>query len=238
MVRVPTEVVKQRSQTGSKGTRSWDVAKTVWRGEGLRGFYRGFGSTVAREVSLSLFSRLLSDGCFGGSSSAPFVNARTLMLSRIPQIPFTCLQFPLYERLKLLLTRRTLGHSAPVSDLPAWQAAACGSIAGGVAAGLTTPVDVAKTRIMLANQVSLRLSLRLERRLPIDCQYLTLSRWCRLPPILRHQPDARSPYSRRSVESTRARVPPPSLPVSSRVWCGSVWAERCSWECTRKPKRY
>lgn len=66
MVRVPTEVVKQRSQTGSKGTRSWDVAKTVWRGEGLRGFYRGFGSTVAREVSLSLSSRLLSVGCFEG----------------------------------------------------------------------------------------------------------------------------------------------------------------------------
>ncbi|KAL7337668.1 S-adenosylmethionine transporter [Rhodotorula toruloides] len=116
MVRVPTEVVKQRSQTGSKGTRSWDVAKTVWRGEGLRGFYRGFGSTVAREI------------------------------------PFTCLQFPLYERLKLLVTHRTLGPSASVSDLPAWQAAACGSIAGGVAAGLTTPLDVAKTRIMLANQ--------------------------------------------------------------------------------------
>ncbi|BGO99547.1 S-adenosylmethionine transporter [Rhodotorula toruloides ATCC 204091] len=118
MVRVPTEVVKQRSQTGSKGTRSWVVAKTVWQGEGLRGFYRGFGSTVAREI------------------------------------PFTCLQFPLYERLKLLLARRTLGHSASVSDLPAWQAAACGSIAGGVAAGLTTPLDVAKTRIMLANQTS------------------------------------------------------------------------------------
>ncbi|BGP32994.1 S-adenosylmethionine transporter [Rhodotorula toruloides] len=97
MVRVPTEVVKQRSQTGSKGTRSWDVAKTI---------------------------------------------------------PFTCLQFPLYERLKLLLAHRTLGHSASVSDLPAWQAAACGSIAGGVAAGLTTPLDVAKTRIMLANQTS------------------------------------------------------------------------------------
>ncbi|BGP25477.1 S-adenosylmethionine transporter [Rhodotorula toruloides] len=118
MVRVPTEVVKQRSQTGSKGTRSWDVAKAVWRREGLNGFYRGFGSTVAREI------------------------------------PFTCLQFPLYERLKLLLTRRTLGPSASVTDLPAWQAAACGSVAGGVAAGLTTPLDVAKTRIMLSSSAA------------------------------------------------------------------------------------
>ena len=31
-----------------------------------------------------------------------------------------------------------------------WQGAVCGAIAGGVSAGLTTPLDVAKTRIMLA----------------------------------------------------------------------------------------
>ena len=52
MIRVPTEVVKQRSQTGGglAGTGSWGVAKSVWAAGGLKGFYRGFGSTVAREV--------------------------------------------------------------------------------------------------------------------------------------------------------------------------------------------
>ena len=113
MVRVPTEVVKQRSQTSSHG--SWTVAKDVWSSAGLRGFYRGFGSTVAREI------------------------------------PFTCLQFPMYERFKLLLARRRTA-SGRVKDLPAFEAACCGSVAGGIAAGLTTPLDVAKTRIMLSGK--------------------------------------------------------------------------------------
>ena len=56
MIRVPTEVVKQRSQTGKKGSSgSWTVAKQVWTGEGLRGFYRGFATTVAREVQALFF---------------------------------------------------------------------------------------------------------------------------------------------------------------------------------------
>ncbi|GAA5884053.1 hypothetical protein JCM3774_001482 [Rhodotorula dairenensis] len=120
LVRVPTEVVKQRSQTSTtKGTAggSWAIAQDVWRTTGVRGFYRGFGSTVAREI------------------------------------PFTCLQFPLYERLKLFLARRRT-DSGLVADLPALEAAACGSLAGGVAAGLTTPLDVAKTRIMLSSKAT------------------------------------------------------------------------------------
>jgi len=62
MIRVPTEVVKQRSQTNTtKGQNgSWIVAKDVWKKGGLKGFYRGFGSTVAREVS---FQPILFSSC-------------------------------------------------------------------------------------------------------------------------------------------------------------------------------
>ncbi|KIK92429.1 hypothetical protein PAXRUDRAFT_829973 [Paxillus rubicundulus Ve08.2h10] len=111
LIRVPTEVIKTRTQTssyGSSATTSFAAAKMVMRHDGIKGFYRGFGTTIMREI------------------------------------PFTSLQFPLYELLKMRLSL-ALG-SRP---LRAPEAAICGSIAGGVAAALTTPLDVLKTRVML-----------------------------------------------------------------------------------------
>ncbi|WFC95768.1 S-adenosylmethionine transporter [Malassezia brasiliensis] len=59
------------------------------------------------------------------------------------EIPFTCIQFPLYEFLK----HKAAGRA---KEPTWWQAAATGSVAGSVAAAMTTPLDVIKTRIMLA----------------------------------------------------------------------------------------
>lgn len=134
LIRVPTEVIKSRQQTMTygKGTTTLQAFVKVFQEAGIRGYYRGFGSTVGREI------------------------------------PFTCIQFPLYERLKLELARSrassqsTTSSSPDVDDrpraasdqdlvrsLPTWQAGLAGSIAGAIAAGLTTPLDVVKTRIML-----------------------------------------------------------------------------------------
>ncbi|KZO92648.1 mitochondrial carrier [Calocera viscosa TUFC12733] len=121
LVRVPTEVVKSAAQTGAYAhpelglggaVGSLASARSLWRSEGVRGFYKGFGITVAREI------------------------------------PFTSIQFPLYEYLKLQIQRYT-------GRRPYWgEAALCGSLAGGVAAALTTPLDVAKTRVMLELRTS------------------------------------------------------------------------------------
>ncbi|EPQ27821.1 uncharacterized protein PFL1_04566 [Pseudozyma flocculosa PF-1] len=128
LIRVPTEVVKSRQQTSSYGakTSTAQAFRMVFKESGFRGYYRGFAGTVGREI------------------------------------PFTCIQFPLYERLKLEMSRSSLlGHDADsgvsnekrVRDLPTWQAGIAGSIAGAIAAGLTTPLDVVKTRIMLHRDV-------------------------------------------------------------------------------------
>lgn len=111
LIRVPTEVIKTRMQTstyGNLGKSSFAAAKLVLEKEGLRGFYRGFGSTIMREI------------------------------------PFTSLQFPMYEFFKLQLS-----DALDKKPLPAYEAAVCGSVSGGIAAAFTTPLDVLKTRVML-----------------------------------------------------------------------------------------
>uniref|UniRef100_A0AAQ4QLM9 Mitochondrial S-adenosylmethionine carrier protein n=1 Tax=Gasterosteus aculeatus aculeatus TaxID=481459 RepID=A0AAQ4QLM9_GASAC len=110
LIRVPTEVIKQRTQASPSSTTYHTLLATL-REEGVRGLYRGYGSTVLREI------------------------------------PFSLVQFPLWEYLKTLWSRRQ-GHT-----LYSWQAAVCGAFAGAVAAVVTTPLDVAKTRIMLAKSV-------------------------------------------------------------------------------------
>ncbi|XP_029539473.1 mitochondrial S-adenosylmethionine carrier protein isoform X1 [Oncorhynchus nerka] len=107
LIRVPTEVVKQRTQA-SLSSNTYQVLLATLREEGVRGLYRGYNSTVLREI------------------------------------PFSLVQFPLWEYLKTQWSRRQ-GHT-----LYSWQAAVCGAFAGGIAAFVTTPLDVAKTRIMLA----------------------------------------------------------------------------------------
>ncbi|TIB34834.1 hypothetical protein E3P86_02773 [Wallemia ichthyophaga] len=112
LIRVPTEVVKSRQQTMAYGSvSSLKAAQLLISQEGLKGFYRGFGITVFREI------------------------------------PFTSVQFPLYEYLKSRVARyKGRDHARP------HEGALCGTVAGAVAAGSTTPLDVIKTRTMLSKE--------------------------------------------------------------------------------------
>ncbi|XP_035234171.1 S-adenosylmethionine mitochondrial carrier protein-like isoform X2 [Stegodyphus dumicola] len=109
IVRVPTEVVKQRVQANSK-LSSWRLLQATIRSEGLQGMYRGYFSTIFREI------------------------------------PFSLIQFPIWEYLKNRWSNRQGFYVKP------WQSSICGAVAGSIAAAITTPLDVAKTRIMLAQK--------------------------------------------------------------------------------------
>ncbi|XP_024938505.1 S-adenosylmethionine mitochondrial carrier protein-like isoform X2 [Cephus cinctus] len=97
-IRVPMEVIKQRKQA-----LLTDTARM-----GLRMLYRGYGSTVLRDL------------------------------------PFTLVQMPLWEYLKLYWKRHVSHECTPLAG------AICGAASVTISAAVTTPLDVAKTRIMLS----------------------------------------------------------------------------------------
>ncbi|XP_070572860.1 mitochondrial S-adenosylmethionine carrier protein-like [Ptychodera flava] len=107
VVRVPVEVVKQRAQA-NRELSSLQVLRMTVGQEGFRGLYRGYLTTVMREI------------------------------------PFSFIQMPLWELGKKVWSKQKKSAVDP------WEAAVCGALAGGFSAAVTTPLDVAKTRIMLA----------------------------------------------------------------------------------------
>jgi solute carrier family 25 (mitochondrial S-adenosylmethionine transporter), member 26 len=68
-------------------------------------------------------------------------------------LPFTAMQFPIFEKLKTyFIARRQAQQGRPVDGIfeRAAITAVSGGLAGSGAAWITTPIDVVKTRIMLA----------------------------------------------------------------------------------------
>ncbi|KAF1364785.1 mitochondrial carrier [Lizonia empirigonia] len=116
-VRVPTEVVKQRAQASQHPS------------------------------SLSALTHILNQRATHGLAHVWRELYRGWSITIIREVPFTVIQFPLWESLKRWRQAQT-GRSQ-VSGL---EGGLLGSAAGAVAAGVTTPLDVLKTRMMLAKE--------------------------------------------------------------------------------------
>ncbi|KAH8816273.1 s-adenosylmethionine mitochondrial carrier protein-like protein [Xylogone sp. PMI_703] len=123
-VRVPTEVVKQRAQAGQYPS-SFSAL------QGILSQYRTTG-----------ISRVLQELYRGWS------------VTIMREIPFTVIQFPLWEGMKEY--RRKTSQKDHIS---AFESGLFGSAAGAVAAGITTPLDVLKTRMMLAKEKTAMISM-------------------------------------------------------------------------------
>ncbi|XP_053617934.1 S-adenosylmethionine mitochondrial carrier protein homolog [Plodia interpunctella] len=122
VIRVPTEIAKQRKQThsGLAKRSSISILIEAYKTEGFRkGLYRGFFSTVARDL------------------------------------PFSFIELPVWELLKTSVRNHNDGQ------ISGFQSALCGSVAGAFAAAVTTPLDLAKTRIMLAENYTVTRKLRI-----------------------------------------------------------------------------
>lgn len=116
-VRVPTEVVKQRAQA-SQHPSSLSALTYILNQRHTHGYVH-----VWRELY------------------------RGWSITIMREVPFTVIQFPLWEALK-----RWRIHKTGKSEVSGLEGGVLGSIAGAVAAGITTPLDVLKTRMMLAKE--------------------------------------------------------------------------------------
>ncbi|KAF3433862.1 hypothetical protein FNV43_RR24965 [Rhamnella rubrinervis] len=108
-VRIPCEVLKQRLQAGLFDNVGEAIVGT-WHQDGLKGFFRGTGATLCREV------------------------------------PFYVAGMGLYAESKKAV-QQLLGR-----ELEPWETIMVGALSGGLAAVVTTPFDVMKTRMMTAPQ--------------------------------------------------------------------------------------
>lgn len=117
-VRVPTEVVKQRAQAGLHGGSSKAALKAILGRYSTHGF-RWVWREMYRGWGITVFR----------------------------EVPFTVIQFPLWEAMKSWGRSRRGGK-----EVTGRESALYGSLAGAVAAALTTPLDVLKTRVMLSKE--------------------------------------------------------------------------------------
>ncbi|KAL8777812.1 MAG: hypothetical protein Q9194_002343 [Teloschistes cf. exilis] len=116
-VRVPTEVIKQRAQAAQQP------------------------SSIA--VLRFILARRSDIGVVGVWREM----YRGWGITIMREVPFTAIQFPLWEGMKIW-RRRQIAQT----EVSALESGAFGSVAGAVAAALTTPLDVLKTRLMLAQK--------------------------------------------------------------------------------------
>ncbi|KAK6544672.1 S-adenosylmethionine transporter, variant 2 [Orbilia ellipsospora] len=130
-VRVPVEVVKQRAQA---------MVHT-----GVEGSKKGSSSLAAVKYVIGL-------GKDRGVTGVWRELYRGYGITIMREIPFTIIQFPLWEGLKRWVVEWRDGARSGRRATGA-EGAVCGSVAGGVAAALTTPLDVLKTRVMLSEKV-------------------------------------------------------------------------------------
>lgn len=147
-VRVPTEVIKQRAQAGLFGGSSLLALKDILALRHARADVHAGGA----DANANAAATASSSGVKRGYTQVIRELYRGAGITIAREIPFTVLQFTLWESMKEGYAKRMATTTESPGQVPASTSAMFGSVAGAFAAGLTTPLDVVKTRVMLARR--------------------------------------------------------------------------------------
>ena len=101
--------------------------------------------TMNNMTLLQTFNQILAQKQANAFASSMFGGLyRGYGITLFREIPFAFIQFPIYERMKV-----SWAKYQKIEQVSPWQAALLGSVSGGFAAAVTTPLDVIKTRLMI-----------------------------------------------------------------------------------------
>ena len=110
VIRVPFEVIKQRSQASSRATSSLSIMKGLIRAEGARSLFSGFEATVMRDVPFSFIQFPIYETLKGPDDCPSLLAAFYGGVSGGIAAGFTC-------PLDVLKTRRMLGEKVTISSI-------------------------------------------------------------------------------------------------------------------------
>jgi solute carrier family 25 S-adenosylmethionine transporter 26 len=152
LVRVPADVVKSRQQVeaGDGNTTHQLVSQTDEESAGTEAENMTMDPPSVAEKRQTTLMEAIQKVYEEGKAAPHFLGAYSAfytgwLSTLVREIPFGCIQFPLFSFLKAMAS--PVGDSNELSML---STALCGMVAGAAAGSLTTPLDVVKTRIMLA----------------------------------------------------------------------------------------
>ncbi|KAK8116728.1 uncharacterized protein PG998_005009 [Apiospora kogelbergensis] len=128
VVLTPAEVIKQNAQM-------------VQRQQGAP----SSGGAISGSSSMKALRQLVG----GAGTGRKLLSGYTAMVAR--NLPFTAIQFPIFEHVRSLMWRRSQGGGKEDISLwrTGWVTGSSAGMAGSFAAVITTPMDVVKTRMML-----------------------------------------------------------------------------------------